>query len=76
MLMSGKNVILARSMNLPQLFGMKAPTPFMMTQARFFSHPHWNKKTIHHFKPEFYDNTNYQQKRRWNVQRKNFRYRT
>lgn len=45
-------------------------------QARMFSHPMWNKKTRRHFKPEYYDNTNFNCKRSWNAKEKGFRYNT
>lgn len=45
-------------------------------QVRPFSHPMWNKKTREHFKPSYYDETNYQRKRRWNTTKKNHKYET
>ena len=52
------------------------PLASCMTQVRMFSHPMWNKKTRHYFKPEYFDNTNYKCKRSWNVKRRQFRYNT
>jgi hypothetical protein len=41
-----------------------------------FSHPMWNKKTRHHFKPTYFDNENYNLEKRNNPKTRNFRYKT
>lgn len=45
-------------------------------QARLFSHPIWNRRTKYYFKPDYYDNLNYDRKRRNDVTRRRHRVNT
>lgn len=44
--------------------------------CRPFSHPVWNRKTKWHFKPDYYDNINFNRKKRWDVTRRKHRLNT
>jgi len=48
----------------------------LQTQLRMFSHPMWNKKTRHHFKPTYFDNENYNLEHSHAPKTKKYRYKT
>ena len=57
-----------------QMQGVKIT--MVCNNARFFSHPQWNKKSRVHFKPTYFDNINYNNRQRNDNKQKRFKYLT
>ena len=50
-----------------KLLPLQSTQQLALVNARFFSHPMWNAKTRHEFKPKYFDNENFNLDRRWDV---------
>lgn len=56
------------------MMGLQQSNSLYENTMRAFSHPKWNKKTRHLFKPTYFDNVNYYQDKNFEAKKKRFRY--